>query len=189
MSVTIRVMRPEDAPAVSALADRLVGQDYYPEPLVRAYLKRSRTPEATLSYVAEEGDTLVAFRFVLPPGAWEEGRGKGLTPERWPAPLEDAGYFQSCFVDPACMGQGIGRLLAERAFEDLSRVGARLVVAHCWKESPHDSSRRYLTRLGFEAIAEHPDYWAEVDYLCGGCEQPQCVCTAIEMVRLLDAPG
>ncbi len=186
--VTIREMTLDDAPAVSALADRLVGQDYYPPGLVQRYLERARTAIGTLSYVAERDGQLVGFRFVLPPGRWDEGRGSGLTPERWPGPLAEAGYFQSCFVDHAEMGRGIGRRLAERAFADLRRVGASLVVAHSWKESPHDSSRRYLKRLGFVAVAEHPRYWAEVEYLCGGCKQPDCVCTAIEMVKVLEPP-
>ena len=181
-------MRPEDAPAVSALADRLIGQDYYPADRVEADLARSTVDGVALCYVAETDDGLVGFRLTFPPGRWSAGRGggKGLTPGRWPAPIEQAGYFQSCFIDPAMTGRGLGRRLGLRALDDLRRCGARLAVAHSWKESPHGSSMRYLARLGFTPIAEHPHYWAEVDYLCSGCWLKPCICTAVEMVRPLD---
>ena len=67
------------------------------------------------------------------------------------------------------------------ALADLKASGARAVVAHSWKESPHGSSLRYLTRLGFEAVAEHPEYWVDVDYTCALDGKP-CRCTAIEVV-------
>lgn len=183
--VRIRRMRAADAPAVAALADRLIGDDYYPPARIAADLARSTVDGTPLCYVAHVGEALVGFRLTFPPGRWTSGRGQGLTPEAWPVPIAQAGYFQSCFVDPAQMGRGIGRRLGQRALDDLRRCGARLAVAHSWKESPHDSSVRYLSRLGFAAVAEHPRYWAEVDYLCSGCREPSCICTAIEMIRPL----
>ena len=186
----IRRMLPADAPAVAALADRLIGVDYYPVDQITADLARSTVDSTALCYVAELGDRLVGFRLTFPPGRWSSGRGKaGLTPERWPAPLASAGYFQSCFVDPAVTGRGIGRRLGQRALDDLRRCGARLAVAHSWKESPHGSSMRYLTRLGFTPVTEHPHYWAEVDYLCSGCRLRPCICTAIEMIRPIAPAG
>lgn len=181
--LSLRAMQLEDAATVSLLADRLAGVDYYPPDLVRAYIERATTPLATTAYVALKGARMVGFRFAFPPGRWQAGRGRGLTPTRWPHPLEATAYFQSCFVDPDCMGTGLGRKLALLALTDLEHLGARAVVAHSWKESPHDSSRRYLNRLGFHRVAEHPGYWAEVDYLCSGCQTRPCVCTALEMVK------
>lgn len=180
-------MTAADAEVVSRLADRLAGIDYYPPELVRAYVERACTPSATTAYVAEQDGRMVAFRFAFPPGRWSAGRGRGLTPERWPHPLSATAYFQSCFVDPTCMGLGLGGALAELALRDLRALGARAVVAHSWKESPHDSSRRYLGRLGFMLVAEHPGYWGEVDYLCSGCQTRPCTCTALEMVLDLDS--
>lgn len=181
MSVEIRVMTLADAPGVSALADRLVGDDYYTAEIVGETMERSTHDGRVFSYVATHEGDLVAFRFVLPPGRWEHGRGEGLAPSRWRAPLEKTAYFQSCFVDHAVMGRGIGRALAHRALLDLKEHGAQAVVAHSWKESPHGSSLRYLTRLGFEPVAEHPEYWVDVDYTCSLDGKP-CHCTAIEVV-------
>jgi L-amino acid N-acyltransferase YncA len=181
MSVEIRVMTLEDVERVSALADRLVGHAYYTHEIVTETMEKSTLDGRVFSYVATQEDDLVAFRFVLPPGRWEHGRGEGLAPSRWKAPMEKTAYFQSCFVDHSVMGQGIGRELAHRALHDLKNQGALAVVAHSWKESPHQSSLRYLTRLGFEPVAEHPEYWVDVDYTCSLDGKP-CHCTAIEVV-------
>ncbi|MEC9073014.1 MAG: GNAT family N-acetyltransferase [Myxococcota bacterium] len=187
MDIRIRRMEEADVDGVSLLADRLVGSSYYTPDLVREYRRRSSAGHDVFSYVAETTDgELVAFRFVLPAGRWSGGRGKGLSPERWPADLSDTAYFQSCFVDDRCMGKGIGRRLAWQAMDDLKRAGTRAVVAHSWKESPHGSSLRYLTRLGFQPVAEHLEYWKEVDYVCRRCGEP-CLCTAIEVVMDLEA--
>lgn len=183
--VRIRRMAMRDAAAVAALADRLIGLDYYPEDKVVSDLDRSTVDGRPLCYVAEAGGALVGFRLTFPPGRWSSGRGSGLTPERWPAPIERAGYFQSCFLDPAVRGQRLGGRLGQMALDDLARCGARLAVAHSWKESPHNSSMRYLQRLGFTPVAEHPRYWAEVDYLCSGCNVKPCICTSIEMIRVI----
>ena len=181
MDIVIRRMDRGETEEVSLLADKLVGVGYYPPSLVADYMDQSTSEAGMFSYVASLDDRLVAFRFVLPPGRWEHGRGRGLSVDRWPAPLTDSAYFQSCFVDDGVMGQGIGRKLAWRALWDLKESGARAVVAHSWKESPHGSSLRYLERLGFQAVDEHPEYWKEVDYHCRRCGSP-CLCTAVEMV-------
>ena len=83
----LRPMRAADARALAMLADRLVGQDYYTPALVLEYLAKATVEGEVCAWVAEAGDELVAFRFVCPPGRWEAGRGQGLSPEHWPAPL------------------------------------------------------------------------------------------------------
>jgi L-amino acid N-acyltransferase YncA len=178
-------MTAADVSEVVDLADRVIGDGYYDPATVRELIERATTEVGCLSYVARTGEgALIGFRFTLPPGRWRSGRGSALHPERWPAPLDRAAYFQSCFVDPGHMGKGIGKGLARRALDALPRTGAELVVAHSWKESPHGSSRRYLEALGFSVVAESPDYWVEVDYCCPRCGRP-CRCTALEMVLQL----
>jgi hypothetical protein len=184
MTAEIRRMCASDAPAVAALADRAIGPGYYSVAEVLDYLRRSTAGGQAFSYVALRDDALLGFRFVLPPGAWQHGRGHGLSPEDWPGVQAKAAYFQSCFVAPEAMGQGLGGRMARLALADLRAQGAELVVTHSWKESPHDSSRRYLRRLGFTEVAEYPDYWRNIDYHCARCGRP-CLCTAVEFVRAL----
>lgn len=185
----MRPMRWGDVGAVSALADRMMGPGYYPAEEVESTLGRSTRAGQVFSYVAElPGAGVVGARFSLPPGSWREGRGPGLSIGRWPCGLDEAAYFQTAFVDPAYRGRGMGWGLAARAIADLGAVGARAVIAHAWKESPEGSAARYLKRLGFQSIAEYPDYWVEVDYRCPRDGTP-CHCTAVEMVLDLTAGG
>ena len=179
-------MREADVADVAALADRAIGLGYYSPADVLAYVERSTTDDGCFSFVARDQGSaaLLGFRFTFPPGRWSAGRGEALHVERWGAPLDAAAYFQSCFVAPESMGRGIGRRLAERALDELRRTPTEVVVAHSWKESPHGSSRRYLERLGFVVVAECPDYWGEVEYVCPRCGTP-CRCTALEMVLTL----
>ena len=181
-AISIRVMVDADADGVAAVAAGTVGVGYFPPERVREYLARSTTEAGVFSYVATRGADVVGFRLVLPPGTWTRGRGRSLAPQCWPKPQAQAAYFQSCDVDASAMGQGIGGRLAQRAFEDLRAAGAKLVVTHSWKESPHNSSLRYLSKLGFVPVAEHAHYWSEVDYVCPRCGPPPCSCTAVECV-------
>ncbi|MEY3012718.1 MAG: hypothetical protein RIT45_1453 [Pseudomonadota bacterium] len=185
-ALDVRPMTESDVADVVALADRVVGPGYWTAAEVRETLERSRKGKRVCSHVVRDADgSLLGFRFALPPGRWEHGRGRGLCPERWPFARETAGYFQSAWVAPEARGRGVGPAMAARALHDLRAAGAAGVVTHSWKESPNDSSQRYLRRLGFEAVAEHVDYWAEVDYVCSRDGNP-CRCTAIEMVLSLD---
>ena len=77
--------------------------------------------------------------------------------------------------------------MARWALDDLRASGAGFVLTHSWKESPHGSSRRYLEKLGFRVVAEHVDYWAEVDYVCRRDGKP-CRCTALRNSRGIRTP-
>jgi predicted N-acetyltransferase YhbS len=180
MDITIRPMTINDAPAVTAIADVAIGPGYYPETLVIDYIERSRVKNISQSFVACDEEKVIGFRFTFPPNRWEAGRGKGLSADKWPASLSETAYFQSCFIDENYMGNGIGKRLSNASIDSLRKTGTRLVIAHSWKESPHNSSFRYLSKLGFHPVAEYIHYWYDVDYVCKICGKP-CVCTAIEM--------
>lgn len=180
----IEPMTPASAEAVARLADELIGLGYFSTDQVLDCIERSTVSGQTTSLIARSSSGLIGFRLTLPPGRWSRGRGESLSPELWPAPLEETAYFQSAFVHPDWSRQGVGSSMAAAALEVLARVGARAVVAHSWKESPGGSSQRYLAKLGFEPVAEYAEYWKEVDYVCPRCGAP-CLCTAVEMVRAL----
>jgi len=187
MQITIRPMTLADVAQVVALADKLLGESYYTADSVREMRARSTQNGVVCSHVAERvasldevGAQLVGFRFSLPPGAWQHGRGNRISPHLWPVSLAHCGYFQTAYVDPLVQRQGVGSRMAAAALAQLRALGARGVVTHCWKESPSNSSFRYLSRLGFQTIVEIPNYWIDVDYICVRDGNP-CRCTAIEM--------
>ncbi|MFN3201064.1 MAG: GNAT family N-acetyltransferase [Bradymonadia bacterium] len=187
-------MSPEDVPAISAFVDRTLGPGYMPPEQLAADLSRATAPDADgqpviCAHVARSTEGYIGgFRIAYPPGRWSHGRGDGLTEHLWPAPLSASAYFQTIVVDPESRGHGLGQRLSLRALDALRRLGAQGVVTHSWLESPHNSSQRYLKKLGFEQVAVHPRYWMEVDYHCVRCGRP-CVCTAVEMALDLRAEG
>lgn len=182
----IRPLREEDLSHVKDFCDRAIGDNYYTlEELQRIYAQ-SRIGDVMCSYVLVDGDLIRGIRMTYPPGKWTHGKGKGLNPQLWRVSLENTAYFQSLFVELSLSGQGWGSRLSQASIETLKGLKARAIVAHSWKESPNDSSGRYLRGLGFEFVAAHPLYWKDVNYNCTRCLKPPCQCTAEEMIKYLD---
>lgn len=181
----IRELRPEDIPALKRFTDHAIGANYYSEAELEGYIQKSQKDGhfCSLILVDQKGEVR-GMRLTCAPGAWVGGKGKGLSPQLWRVALQDAAYFQSLFIDPALTGKGWGKKLSLRALEILRVMGAKAVICHSWKESPHDSSGRYLRGLGFTLVATHLFYWKDVDYQCPRCGKP-CECTAEEMIKYL----
>ncbi len=187
MNFDVRDLRERDLVQALPIANRVGGDDYYTEELLATYRRRCARDGISCALAAWSDDRrLLGFRLTLPPGNWERGRGHGHSSAAWPADISRLGYFQSCFVDADHTGRGIGRALSTEAIRRLRQLGALGAVAHSWKESPHDSSRRALTGLGFTVVAEHENYWSQIPYRCHRCGVP-CRCTALEMVLDLTA--
>lgn len=184
--IGLEEFRPSDIPAVKKFCDRAIGTDYYSEAELKDMQERSTKNSVMCSFVLWErpSKTVVGIRISFPPGQWHKGKGQGLRSDLWKFPLEQVGYFQSLFLDDRLQGKGWGAKVSQASIEALKRAGARGIATHAWKESPHDSSRKYLRKLGFEFVAEHPLYWNKVDYVCTRCGKP-CVCTAEEMIKYL----
>lgn len=175
-------MKKEDISAIQRFTDREIGENYYsPEELHKVF-ERSQIGGVMCSLVlVDEDGEICGLRLTYPPGQWAHGKGKGLRPDQWPHLLNETAYFQSLFLSAKVQGAGWGGKLSLQALAILWEVGAKGVVTHSWKESPHNSSTRYLLKLGFVSVAEHPLYWAKLDYNCSRCLKPPCQCTAQEM--------
>jgi ribosomal protein S18 acetylase RimI-like enzyme len=182
----IRELQEADLPAVKAFCDTAIGRDYYSAEELHQIFLKSRKDGVMCSFLLIEPAThhIQGIRITYPAGLWTKGKGRGLHPELWNIPLNQVGYFQSLFLAPAVQGQGWGGRLSDISLEALRRSGARAVVCHAWRESPNDSSRRYLKKMGFQFVAEHPFYWKDIDYTCTRCGKP-CLCTAEEMIKIL----
>lgn len=178
----IRPFLPSDIEAVREFTDETVGCGYYSSAELTENQKKSVSADGRIcSFVLEDDEGRIrALRLAFPPGNWEHGKGRRLRADLWPTSLERTAYFQSLFVSPELRGAGWGPKLSATALTVLRALGAEGVVAHSWKESPNNSSMRYLRQLGFREITEHPDYWVDVDYICPRDGRP-CHCTAVEM--------
>lgn len=182
-------MTNSDIAAVKAFTDMAIGQDYYSSQELLEILERSTADGRVFTLLLVDGagagvEEVCGVRITYPPGRWQKGKGRGLHPEKWGVPLTKVAYFQSLFIAPNRTGQSWGKKLSLASLEMLRAAGALAVVCHSWKESPQDSSGRYLRSLGFEAVATHPLYWKDVDYVCTRCGKP-CLCTAEEMIKRL----
>lgn len=185
----IASLKKSDLPAVKAFTDREIGHNYYSSGELQEIYQRSQSASVMCSLVLRDGDLIRGVRISYPPNQWEKGKGSGLTPSQWPHPLSRTGYFQSIFLDKSLRGEGWGGKLSQEAISRLVSCGALGIVCHSWKESPNNSSTRYLLKLGFKVITEHREYWRDVQYDCTRCLKPPCKCTAIEMYLDLNFPG
>ena len=186
MKLQIKPFTLDLVPAAKEFTDISIGENYYtPTELIEAQKKSvASTGEITSFVLLDEHNRLQGIRLAYPPGNWTQGKSHKLRPELWPFPLERAAYFQSLFIAEDTRGSGLGPQLSNRAIEIFKSLGALGIVTHCWKESPNNSSFRYLEKMGFKPVIEYPDYWVDVQYTCTRDGYP-CHCTAIEMVKTL----
>ncbi len=162
--------------------DREIGVDYYSDSELKDIAQRSRLGGMMHSLVlVDREDRILGIRMTFPPGAWSSGKGRGLSPHLWPHRPDQTAYFQSLFLAVEIQGQGWGGKLSQTAIERLKSCGTLGIVCHSWKESPNNSSFRYLNKLGFKLVAEFTDYWSQISYHCTRCLAPPCRCTAQEM--------
>ncbi len=186
--LSIRALAAGDLRSVKLFADREIGLNYYSEDELQTIFERSLVANTMCSLILENAlGEIKGIRISHPPGRWDHGKGSGLQPELWPHRLSDTAYFQSLFLSHDVQKEGWGGKLSRAAIQQLLEAGAKGIVCHAWKESPHNSSRRYLQKLGFREIAEHALYWKDVNYNCTRCLKPPCQCTAVEMY--LDLKG
>ena len=179
---SMRAMAATDLEKIRLFTDREIGCGYYSKEELQKIFERSQKNGIMCTLVLEDDEGQVkGVRISYPAQKWEHGKGKGLEPEKWPHPLEHTAYFQSIFLSSDVQGGGWGGKLSQEALKLLRQSGAKGVVCHSWKESPNDSSGRYLRKLGFELVAEHPEYWKAVPYKCTRCGEGPCLCTAQEM--------
>jgi ribosomal protein S18 acetylase RimI-like enzyme len=172
---------------VTAFTDLNIGKNYYTLAEMQLNQKKSiakKNGEITSFVLLDDEQNIAGLRLAYPPGNWAHGKGSNLNPELWPFKLSEAAYFQSLFVSTEAQGLGFGPQLSEQAIKIFIQLGARGIVTHCWKESPNNSSFKYLEKMNFNVIKEHPDYWIDVDYVCTRDGSP-CHCTALEMVKVL----
>ncbi len=177
----IQELKSTDLLRLKEFADLEIGAGYYSLEDLQDIFDRSQVDGKMCSFLLKKDSKIFGLRFTLPPGKWSHGKGSGLCVEKWPHALKDTAYFQSLFLARATQGEGWGSRLSIRSIEVLKELEAKGVVCHSWKQSPHNSSARYLEKMGFQAIAEHPLYWQDVDYNCTHCLKPPCQCTALEM--------
>lgn len=185
MSLEIVPLKKEDLPSIKVFSDKFISKDYFQDQELADIYQRSFAGETMCSFLLKKDEKILGLRLTYPPGNWEKGKGSELFEQKWPHKKNETAYFQTIYLDPDLSGQGWGKKLSQKSIEVLKYLGAKGIVCHSWKESPHNSSNRYLSSLGFKAIAELPEYWR--DCTCAICTGDYCKCTAVEMYLDLEA--
>ncbi len=175
-----------DIEAVTSFTDAHIGVNYYTLSEMTANQQKSvaKNGDITSFILKNDSNQICGLRLAYPPGNWAHGKGSKLRPDLWPFQLQEAAYFQSLFVTSEAQGLGYGPELSAQSIAIFKKLGAKGIVTHCWKESPNNSSFRYLEKMNFRTMIEHPNYWIDIDYVCTRDGNP-CRCTALEMIKEL----
>lgn len=182
----IRPYKIEDAEAVRDFADRNIGTGYFSLEETIEMVKMSQKNGVSTSFVLEKDGVIKGIRLCFPPGKWIEKTGRNrIIPNLWQTPEDAVGYFKSLFISSDMQGGGWGPKLSAASIEALRQLQTQAIITHSWKESPNNSSVRYLQKMGFQIVGEHPLFWSKIQYDCTKCLKPPCQCTAIEMIYYL----
>ncbi|OFZ31737.1 MAG: GNAT family N-acetyltransferase [Bdellovibrionales bacterium RIFCSPHIGHO2_01_FULL_40_29] len=176
-----------DIDRVKKFTDSEIGDGYYSrEELIENQKKSCCSNGAISSFllIDESSSEIKGLRLAYPPGNWSHGKGTALRDDLWPFSIHETAYFQSLFLAKDAQRLGWGPKLSEKSIDVFRQLGAKGIATHSWKESPNNSSVRYLLNIGFKEIIEHPLYWFNVDYICTRDGKP-CRCTAVEMYLTL----
>ena len=167
---------------LNLLSDEVFGRDYLLQIGVEDDWEKIAQLVNPISFCVVKGGGLCAARISYPPGQWSHlSAFKKSQPELWPFSPEDVGYFKLSMVHPAHRKKGLGKDMANFAIAGMRSMGAKGVVTHSWNQSPGGASAQYVSRLGFEKVAETEGFWSEYAYDCNECQNDPCLCTASEM--------
>ena len=183
----IKPFLESDVPAVQKFTDTEIGEGYYSVEELVVNQKKSVATDGTICsflLIDESTETVKGLRLAFPPGNWSHGKGVQLRADLWPHPIEKTAYFQSLFLARDVQGQGWGPKLSNESLTAFRKLKAFGIATHSWLQSPNNSSVKYLEKMGFKKIMEHPLYWVNVNYVCTLDGKP-CRCTAVEMYLTL----
>lgn len=173
---------------VQEFANKYIGQNYFSKTDLLEVYTKSLLNDLNCSYLLLSEDKVKGIRLSYMPGKWTLMRDgiKGLSSHLWnELTIKDLGYFQSAVIVPELSGKGFGQVLANLSIDTIKKAGGKGILTHSWMQSPHNSSKKYLEKLGFKLINCHRDYWKNIDFTCPICVKA-CSCTAGEMLLVFN---
>jgi len=163
-------------------SDQFIGKNYFNESNFQEQVDLSCKNGLNCSFVLIDNKNIIAgIRLTYAPGQWLN-KIKTRYIQEQNLDLNSVAYFKSLFINPNYQKQGLGPKLSNQSIKVLQKMNATHILSHSWKESPNNSSVKYLQKQNFKALGEIKNYWQEVDYLCSGCQLRPCICTSIEML-------
>ena len=164
-----------------SFTDQFIGNNYFNDDSFEKQIQLSLKNNLNCSFVLiNEVNNIIGIRLTYAPGLWTNDiKTKYINNS---IDLNSVAYFKSLFIDPDYQKKGLGPLLSNKSIEVLKKMGATHILSHSWKESPNNSSVRYLEKWGFKPLGEISNFWFDIDYLCAGCNLKNCTCTSVEML-------
>jgi len=173
----IAPMQATDIPACAAIARKQLGQSFLTADDLRKmdHIKLCAKQENTvLGFCTAKVIKSSEFLNELPNAAREVARLKVAN---------QVGLIASVATDPKFVGFGIGTRLVEEAISVLRGEHADVLAMTAWVTKNGANIGSIAERLGFENVAEFPEYWSkssvENDYSCPECGEPPCQCSAL----------
>ena len=188
MQFKIRNIDLNDLDEVKLFTDKWIGKDYFTKEELRNSLLKGSSGEHNASFMAlNKKGQIIGVRITYLPGEWmkEAELLPHVSPFKWKVTEKKVAYFKSLFIAEDYRRKGIGKDLTLRSLQVLHNLGTLAVLCHSWVESPSNSSKNYLTKMRFESIKIHPDFWFFKEYSCILCSPKNCGCSAEEMIYYL----
>ena len=183
--IRVSSLLDSDLDEIKKFTDKWIGVDYFRLNDLKEIQGLSCIKNLNASFSAWDENQLIGIRLTFAPGKWVHKFTEGTSPDLWKVEKQKAAFFKSLFIKEDYQGKGLGKKLSNESIKVLKQMGAKAIVCHSWLESPNDSSRRYLNKMGFEKIKEHSLFWSDLDYDCIKCSPKKCACTAVEMIKYL----
>ena len=131
-NVEIRFFKPEDVNAVVGIQEAIIQRKVAPDWLNLVKLQLAK--EDAISLVAEKGGDVIGFFF----GEIKHGHFG----------LENSGWIEMFGVMPKQMGEGVGRTLAEKAFQLFKERGVKeIYTATRWDSG---DLLAFFKKIGFD---------------------------------------
>lgn len=185
MEIEFKPLSADHLDQIKNFTDRWIGVGYFSENELDEAIRKGQKEDLNAGWVAWDQGRVVGVRITYAPGAWIESDSR-ISPQTWQIEPQKVAYFKSLFIDESYQKQGIGSRLSKRSIEVLKKMQAKAIITHAWVESPANSSRRYLSKMGFKEVNQHKNFWFNIDYECTRCGGDQrCVCSAAEMIYYL----
>ncbi len=186
---TTRPLTLQHVDAVLRLAEEQMGRGFLSNTTLLSYLHHADR----FGQVVVEHEKVLGFSLMeVLPRAQLAQRLHGA--EQWFlayfAAYDYLGYRSLTAVTASAKGKGVASCLVREGLEALSKR-VKVVVCDAWISNT-TSIKNILTRNGYRALREFPDFWKKDSlaqgYICDQCGAPPCRCTAVIYGCFFDAP-
>ena len=161
--------------------DTFIGTNYFNKKNFKKQITLSTFNQLNSSFILLDNNKIIGIRITYAPGKWANEIPTQFI-QNTNINLNKVAYFKSLFIDSKYQKQGLGPFLSQKSIAVIKKMGGTHILSHSWKESPNNSSVRYLEKNGFKNLGEIKNFWKNIDYMCTGCNINPCTCTSVEML-------